>query len=776
MAAREAVRHARQEAEGAREHMEQARRVAQSQAGSQYAPDLWNEAEVKATEAATALAREEYLEARQSYEVAITVYRRFEEAAREARATGVRGRRAGAFGGSAQPREDAQAEGAAQYAREQWDAAEAKSSEAESGYDRNVVGRADEIFNEAIALYGRAEEAAREARQREFRRAEEARRQGASARDRAQAAGAPHYTRAQWDAAEARLSEAEAAFVRRAYAQARQAFDGAAAAYRSLEESAREALSGERDVAEHARERMVQARRAEELRAAPQYAPGLRDEAEAKSAEAEAAFGREAYTEAIEAFEAAAAAYRRVEEAAREARERQAAERARARMEQVRERAQTAGAARYTRELWATTEAKFAEAQATFFKKSLGLAAGIFDECTVLYARAEEASHEARGAERRRAEAARARATQGRSGDIRADAPRHATSLENEAAAKFADAEAAFSQEQYATAADEFDRALALYQEAEKQAREARRGQREEAEQTRRTMAERRRLAAAFGAASHAASAWQEAEASAASGEAAFAREAYAEASRAFHRSADIYHRTEERARDAVRALEETIRQSERALESPTVLAEPPTVRIDAPTEQVEAPTVLAEPEVLVEAATVLDGPPAAAAHAPRAPVGALPPRYPTRWRGKSAIRVTVVEVGKPAPGSRWGLRRVAMAAVGGLAVIGLGALLWLPRGPSTAPSPGPPVEQGQSGSPTSTASPPLERAAGSSALSPSSRMVDSPLTPRRRCRRYSKPATLPIPSRRLWSNTRSASVATILDSASRRPGLGTST
>jgi hypothetical protein len=104
-------------------------------------------------------------------------------------------------------------------------------------------------------------------------------------------------------------------------------------------------------------------------------------------------------------------------------------------------------------------------------------------------------------------------------------------------------------------------------------------------------------------------------------------------------------------------------------------------------------------------------------------------------------------------------LRRVTMAAVGGLAVIGLGALLWLPRGPSTGPGPGPPVKQGQSGLPTSTASrvvaedhqraqqparaesaagrpeappsPHVERAADPSVLPPSRRRVDSPLTPR---------------------------------------------
>ena len=881
VAAREAVRRAQQEAEGAGAHMEQVRRAAQCRAGPQYAPSLWREAEAKSTEAATALVREAYVEARQSFEVAITVYRRFEEVAREAqRREHETAEQARSM--AAQSRQRAQAEVASQYAREQWDAAEAKSAEAQIAYAQKGFGRAGEMFNEGFDLYGRAEEAAREARQREIVRAEEARRQVARSRDRAETAGAPHYTREQWDAAEARLTEAEAAFVRHAYPQAGQAFDGAAAMYRSLEEAAREARRHEREVAEQGRELMVRARRGEELRASPQYAPGFWAEAEAKSAEAEAAFEREAYTEANEAFAAAAGAFRRAEEVAREGREREAAERARVQMAQVRERAQAAGAPRYTRELWAAAQAKFVEAQAAFVEKSLSLAAGIFDECAVLYARAEEASHEARGVERRRAETARARATKGQSGDTAAAAPRHATSLWNEATAKFADAEAAFFQEQYATAADAFDRALALYQEAEKQAREERRRQREQAEQTRQAMAERRRGAAAVAAASHAPSDWQEAEASAASGEAAFAREAYAEASGAFHQSAGLYHRTEERARDVVRALaiahahaetvrdavalarhaaqdaqaskyaseqwragesieaqasatlsrqdyaaarslfsearrhfaaaaqaaniaagvegrradamvsdarrlldsgdvaaclrrlsevlelrpghagaealrleaeqrqrevantqdvtiysrwsadslEETIPQSERALGSPTVVAESPAERTEAPTEQVEAPAVRAEPAVLVDAPTVFDGQPAVVASAPGASVEAMPPRWPMQRRGKRATGVPVADVRTPAPGSRRGLRRVTMATVGGLAVIGLAALLWLPRGPSTGPSPGPPVKQGRGGSPTSTASPQLERA-DPSVRAPSPRIVDSPLTPR---------------------------------------------
>ena len=226
--------------------------------------------------------------------------------------------------------------------REQWDAAEVKSAEAQMIYDQKRFGRADEIFKEAFDLYGLAEATAREARLREVRCAEEARRQMARSRDRAQTAGGSHYTREQWDAAEARSTEAEAAFGQHAYAQAGLAFDGAAAMYRTLEEVAREARRHDRAVAEQVRQLMVQARRAAELQGAPQYAPGLWDESEAKLPATEAAFAREAYTEASEAFEAAASAYHRIEEVAGEARrqEREGVEQAREQMAQARRAAE----------------------------------------------------------------------------------------------------------------------------------------------------------------------------------------------------------------------------------------------------------------------------------------------------------------------------------------------------------------------------------------------------------------------------------------------------
>jgi hypothetical protein len=191
-----------------------------------------------------------------------------------------------------------------------------KSTEASTALAREAYVDARESFEMAITVYGRVEEAARDAQRREHDTAEQARAQATQSRERAQAEGAPQYAPEPWDAAEARLTEAEAAFVRHAYGQAGQAFDGAAAMYGRLEEAAREARRHERAVAEHARELMVQARRAAELQAAPQYAPGAWDEAEATCAEAEGAFSQEQYATAADAFERVRVLYQEAAQAA----------------------------------------------------------------------------------------------------------------------------------------------------------------------------------------------------------------------------------------------------------------------------------------------------------------------------------------------------------------------------------------------------------------------------------------------------------------------------
>src|SRR5205085_2218841 len=104
----------------------------------------------------------------------------------------------------------------------------------------------------------------------------------------------------------------------------------------------------------------------------------------------------------------------RAEEAAREARRREheAADGARTQVARSRERAEAASAAQYARELWEAAETKLAEAQTTYQTQALGRAAGVFDEASGLYGRAEEVARETRQRDHRRAEEARDRMAQ----------------------------------------------------------------------------------------------------------------------------------------------------------------------------------------------------------------------------------------------------------------------------------------------------------------------------------------------------------------------------
>ena len=141
---------------------------------------------------------------------------------------------------------------------------------------------------------------------------------------------------------------------------------------------------------------------------ATRHASVLWDEAEAKSGEGEAAFTRNAYGEAGQAFELASVAYRRFEEAARaaELEERRAAEQALAQATQSQHAAQESDAPRYARELWEAAAAKLADSDAALSGQRHDRATALLEEASVLYRRALEAARQARQRERRRAEEA----------------------------------------------------------------------------------------------------------------------------------------------------------------------------------------------------------------------------------------------------------------------------------------------------------------------------------------------------------------------------------
>src|SRR5262249_20773868 len=146
-------------------------------------------------------------------------YHRFAEAAREARqrarAAVERAREQVGPG-----RERALTAAAPQYARGPWDAAELKVADAQAAFLAESLGRAVDLFNEAVALYGRAERDAAEARQAERRRAEEARERATQSRATAMVVDAPQHAPSLWSAAVEKSAEADAALTHEQYSKA----------------------------------------------------------------------------------------------------------------------------------------------------------------------------------------------------------------------------------------------------------------------------------------------------------------------------------------------------------------------------------------------------------------------------------------------------------------------------------------------------------------------------------------------------------------------------
>jgi hypothetical protein len=143
--------------------MVEARRTAQAQAAAQYAPDLWNDAESRSSEAHAALARGRHAEAGPAFDAAAAAFQRAAAVAREAQLQELEAAKQ-AREQMALGQRGAQAARAEQYARKLWDAADVKAAEAQVAFGKNALGRGVGLFNEASVLYRRAEEAASEAR------------------------------------------------------------------------------------------------------------------------------------------------------------------------------------------------------------------------------------------------------------------------------------------------------------------------------------------------------------------------------------------------------------------------------------------------------------------------------------------------------------------------------------------------------------------------------------------------------------------------------------
>src|SRR5262249_38323088 len=142
---------------------------------------------------------------------------------------------------AAESRDHASQADASRYARELWDAAEARFGEGRAALASDVLAVAIATLTEAVDLYGRATRAASGAQQRERREAEDACDHMLERREHARGAGAARAGPEAWQRAEAKAAEAEAALADRSLADAGRLFAEAAALFEGAEQAIVEA-------------------------------------------------------------------------------------------------------------------------------------------------------------------------------------------------------------------------------------------------------------------------------------------------------------------------------------------------------------------------------------------------------------------------------------------------------------------------------------------------------------------------------------------------------
>jgi predicted Ser/Thr protein kinase len=393
----ESLRHARGEADEARARVTAARNEAQAEEAAQHAAALWTEAEAAATAGEADLRREAYVETKEAFDKATALYRRATEAARQGQSEDRRAAgRAREL--ATQGQRQAQSAGASQYARELWDAAEARFAEAQAAFTQKPSARVGAAFTEASALYRRAEDAARETRDREHRRADAARERAAEGRRSTETLDAEHRAPAVWEQAVAKSTEGETALLKQQFGRAAEAFEAALALYHQAQTQVRELARRLREEARKKQQEMAERRRAAIAVEAASHAVADWNEAEASAAVGDGALAREAWEDAARAFDQAVALYRRAEERSREAvRARAEVEKAVEAVEVARRGAAGAQAVRHAPELWKEAELAEARAVAALSQQQFAAARPLFDEASRLYANARAAGIAASG-------------------------------------------------------------------------------------------------------------------------------------------------------------------------------------------------------------------------------------------------------------------------------------------------------------------------------------------------------------------------------------------
>jgi Protein kinase domain/PEGA domain len=488
--------------------MEEARSLAHDVDVARRAEMPWHSAESKAADGLASLDREAFLAAAEAFAEATALYHGAEEAAREVvrREELQRAQADRALQRMTQQQTAAQTVDAERRAEIFWARAIAKASDGQGAFSQEAFLRATEAFEEAAALFRRAEEAAREdirteelARQRS--EAEQAQAAMAEAREMAQAVEARRRAASLWQAAEAREVAANEALSRNAYTQAMRLLREAGALYADGARTAGAVRQQEQEQAEQGLERALQWRTRAEAAASAELAPTLWTAAETRMAEGREALSAESYLVATRQVQEGEDLYRRAVQDA-EALLRRQQEQALHRRELAVERRYAAtgqGAAARSAEIWREAEARMAEADAALDDGRRLLAGDMFSDAAELFGQAEAAARDAIQREEQTRRRELAERTLGvmemrRAEAAQPEASRRSASAWLAAEERAEEGRRALDEGRYSEAALIFQHATDLFREAEDSAREMARREalsreRDDAERARQSMA-----------------------------------------------------------------------------------------------------------------------------------------------------------------------------------------------------------------------------------------------------------------------------------------------
>jgi hypothetical protein len=352
-----------------------------------------------------------------------------------------------------------------------WTTARQEEVRAEAALKADQLAEAGELFRSAAAAYERAaaEGRRRQARQRAVD-AQECARRGAAA---AQQAAAPQSAAEAYDEAMRALRAADDALSAEAFDEAAAGFARADTLFRNAASQA-EALAAKRE-AEQARDAVHVARARADAEQAPDEARTLYGRANGMEGEADHAWERGAYADAIRQYREAESLYEQAGSTAQRRALREALNRTRNALEAARATARDAGAADLATATWAAAREHAASADAALTRGDLDDANRLFTAAVETYERAAREAHD-RGREQG-ARTARADAQRWEEAARQAGAGRAVADAYQEAARTLEAANRALAAGTFDEAAASFGRAARLFEDAAARAAAADRAQ-----------------------------------------------------------------------------------------------------------------------------------------------------------------------------------------------------------------------------------------------------------------------------------------------------------